>query len=274
MRESPYPQNEAFLARAALAFRQLFERAKQVDELNFAASLSPEFRPYHQNSAADAQYAFSDYASFLSRDVEADIRPRVALAFYAHLAEASGFWEVVKNLIAVSQGLKYNVMPFAQFTSKYGAAEGSPIPNANRLMRSLVKASQEADMAELAATFREAFDSDLRNAFAHADYSLSAEGIFVLSRYGQERLITWQELNVLLDRAMHVYMALNDLLVAYCLLYAAPKEVRGTLNPNEAAKTWTVHFVEPQGSMVLSNCNGLLQFSSLPNPPALARSEV
>jgi hypothetical protein len=99
-----YEENKAFIQKADVALRELFMRAKNTDELNFAASLSPEFRPYKQNSSVDAQYAFSDYASFLSRDSERDIRPRVAMAFYAHLAEASGFWEVVKNLIGVSQG--------------------------------------------------------------------------------------------------------------------------------------------------------------------------
>jgi hypothetical protein len=149
MRESQYEENRKFLDQAEPALRLLFLRAKQADELNFAASLSPEFRPYRQNSAVDAQYAFSDYASFLSRDVEPDIRPRVALAFYAHLAEASGFWEVAKNLIGVAQGQKFNVMPFAQFTAKYGASEGSPIPNANRLLRSLVKSSSEAGLPDV-----------------------------------------------------------------------------------------------------------------------------
>jgi hypothetical protein len=274
MRECQYDENRVFLQRAESAFRELFLRAKQADELNFAASLSPEFRPYRQNSAVDAQYAFSDYASFLSRNVEPEIRPRTALAFYAHLAEASGFWEVVKNLIGVAQGQKFNVMPFAQFTAKYGASEGSPIPNANKLMRSLVKSSTEAGFLDLASTFSDAFDADLRNAFAHADYCLSKEGVFVQPRYGQERLIDWRELNVLLDRAMLLYLSLNDIRVEYCRSYGEPRHVVGTLNPREPATQWKVEFKSPEGAMLLFNGRALLQFASFPNLPALAPSEV
>ena len=148
MRTCQYEANRDFMVRAEAALRHLFTEALNADELNFAASLSPEFRPYLRNSAVDAQYAFSDYSEFLSRDTNVELRPRVALAFYSHLAEASGFWEVVKNLIGVSQGLKFNVMPFAQFTSKYGSAEGSPIPNANRLMRSLVRSAYAAGLLD------------------------------------------------------------------------------------------------------------------------------
>ena len=274
MRECQYNENRDFLRKAELALRELFVRAKRVDELNFAASLSPEFRPYRQNSAVDAQYAFSDYASFLSRDVESDIRPRVALAFYAHLAEASGFWEVVKNLIGVAQGEKFNVMPFAEFTAKYGASEASPIPNANKLMRSLVRRSTEAGFADLGSTFAAAFDADLRNAFAHADYCLAKEGVFVLSRYGQERVVPWQELNVLLERAMVLYLSLNDIRVEYCKSYVEPQHVVGTLNSREPPTSWKIEFKAPEGTMVLFNGRAMLQFGSFPNLSILAPSEL
>src|SRR3990167_7446178 len=269
-----YDQNKDFLSKAKSALQELFERARSLDELNFAASLSPEFRPYRRNSAVDAQYAFSDYANFLSRGVEEEIRPRVALAFYAHIAEASGFWEIPKNLISVCQGHKYNPMPFAQFTAKYGSAEGSPIPNANKLMRSLVRASQEAGLTELAAMFCGAFDSDLRNAFAHSDYYLDKEGIFIHSRYGHERVIDWTEVNVLLERAMHVYQILNALRVEHCQTYVVQKEIFGALNHQEGKTIWKVKFIQPEGAMVLSNGHALLQFSAYPNSPALMASEV
>jgi len=274
MRDCKYQENRAFLRRAELSFRELFAAAKHADELNFAASLSPEFRPYRQNSAVDAQYAFSDYASFLSRDVESDLRPRVALAFYSHLAEASGFWEVVKNLIGVTQGAKFNFMPFSQFTAKYGSSEASPIPNANKLMRSLVRSSTEAGFPSLASSFSEAFDADLRNAFAHADYCLAKEGVFVLSRYGQERLVGWPELNVLLDKAMTFYLVLNDVRVEHCQTYAEPKLVTGTLNPTDPPTEWRIEFKAPRGAMILFNGRGMLQFATFPNLPVLAPSEV
>jgi hypothetical protein len=191
------------------------------------------------------------------------------------LAEASGFWEVVKNLLGVAQGQKFNVMPFAQFTARYGTSEGSPIPNANRLMRSLVKSSGEAGFPDLKATFTEAFDPDLRNAYAHADYSLAKEGVIVLSRYNQERVVTWRELNVLLDRAIHLYLTLNDIRVEHCRSYIEPKQVLGTLNPHDPVVPWTVEFKgRPEGAMTLFNGHAMVQFASYPNLPVLNPSDV
>jgi hypothetical protein len=165
-------------------------------------------------------------------------------------------------------------MPFAQFTAKYGASEGSPIPNANKLMRSLVRSSEEAGFRDLAATFVSAFDADIRNAFAHADYSLTAEGVVVLSRYAQERLVEWQEFNVLLDRAMGLYLCLNDIRVEHCHTYVEPRHVMGSLNPQEPARQWTIEFKAPVGPMILSNGRGILQFASYPNLPLLVPNDV
>lgn len=267
MRTVDFEENRAFLCLAESAFRKLFSAAKNADELNFAAALSPEFRPYKQNSAVDAQRAFSDYFSFLSNSKNEEIRPRVALAFYSHLAEASGFWEIVKNLLGIVQGHKYNIMPFAELTRRYGNSKGSPIPNANALMRSLVKYSAEAGFPDLQSTFQHAFDSDLRNAYAHADYHLSNEGIFFLARYGEERLVSWIELHSLLERALNLYLVLNDIRLEHCHMYIEPKQISGTLNNRDAPTSWTVEYDLESSAMRISNGFSLIQFAAYPNLP-------
>ena len=274
MRAAQYEENAKFLQRADAGIRALFEAAKTKDELNFAASLSPEFRPYKRNSAVDAQYAFADYSLFLGRENEDDIRPRIALAFYSHLAEASGFWEVLKNLLEVARGQKFNVMPFAKFTARYGASVGSTVPNANRLMRSLVKSSSDAGFSDLQTTFGDAFDSDLRNAYAHADYSLAKEGIFVLSRYNHERQVSWRDFNILLDRAIHLYLILNDIRVEHCERYIEPKQVIGSLNERDPAGPWLIEFKGSDRAMNIFNGHAMLQFASYPNLPIFKPSEV
>jgi hypothetical protein len=37
---------------------------------------------------------------------------RVALAFYCHLSEASGYYEVPKNMLRVAGGARYVMWPF------------------------------------------------------------------------------------------------------------------------------------------------------------------
>ena len=263
MRDHRFAANRAFAGEADVALRRLFLESKASDELNFAASLSPEFRPYKQNSAVEAQHAFSEYSEFLARSEGESIRPRIALAFYAHLAEASGFWEVVKNLLGVLGGAKFNFMPFSEFTRKYGAAAGSPIPNANKLMRSLVSCAALAGQTDLQSVFARAFDADLRNAYAHADYVLNAQGVIVLSRYGQERLIQWNELNELLERAVTLYLTLNDIRSEHCRYYSPAREVIGSLSPASREEAWRVEF--SASGMVISCGARMLQFASYPN---------
>jgi hypothetical protein len=272
VRDCRYEENRVFAKQAEIALRRLFSDAKVADELNFAASLSPEFRPYKLNSAVEAQYAFSEYSEFLAKSEGESIRPRVALAFYAHLAEASGFWEVVKNLLCVLDGRKFNFMPFSGFTKKYGAAAGSPVPNANKLMRSLISASGIAGRTDLELVFARAFDSDLRNAYAHADYVLRPEGVIVLPRYDHERLISWNELNELLERAVVLYLTLNDIRVEHCNDYLPGREVLGKLNRSSADEPWTVEY---SSSRIVIACGArMLQFASYPNLPVLQRRVV
>jgi len=267
VRDCRHEKNRVFAIAAAAALRRLFSEAKAADELNFAASLSPEFRPYKQNSAVEAQYAFSEYSEFLAKSEGDSIRPRVALAFYAHLAEASGFWEVVKNLLGVLEGRKFNFMPFSEFTTKYGTAAGSPVPNANRLMRSLVSAARSAKRSDLQSIFERAFDSDLRNSYAHADYVLRPEGVIVLPRYDHERLISWNELDELLERAVVLYLTLNDIRIEHCNGYSAGRVVLGRLDPSAIDEPWTVEF--GTSGMVISCGARMLQFATYPNLPVL-----
>lgn len=238
-----YNKNDTFLKKSESAFRRLFEEAKSRDELNFAFSLSPEFRPYTVNTALDAQRAFAEYSEFLmTYSQDSPIRIRVALAFYSHISEASGFWEIPRNLLGIIAGLKYNMMPFMELVKRYGTTEGSIAPNAGRIMRALMKYSQEVGYQDLAEVFRDAFDVDLRNAYAHADYALLEQGICVKPRYNGERIVNWEEFALLLHKATEFYELLKSIDDEYVSSYLTPKVVMGILNDRDPEGTWTIHY--------------------------------
>jgi len=238
-----YSKNEEFLLKAEVAFRKLFAAAKKENELHFAFSLSPEFRPYQVNTALDAQRAFEDYMNFLQENDKSPIHVRIALALYSHISEASGFWEVPKNLLSIIDGDKYNLIPFLDLVRKYGSAEGSIAPNANKVMRSLMKYSKKLGFHELAEVFKEAFDAELRNGFAHADYAILDDGICVGPRYKKERIVTWVEFNELLHKAIHFYRLFMSVLSDNFQYYSEPKTVKGFLNDGEPESTWVIHYV-------------------------------
>ncbi len=48
-----------------------------------------------------AHVAFEEYMVFMKKNPDTGFNARIALAFYCHLAEASGFYEIPKNMLCV-----------------------------------------------------------------------------------------------------------------------------------------------------------------------------
>lgn len=234
--------NETFFKKTELEFRSLFALAKQKNELHFAFSLTPEFRPYSINSVYDFPEVVSEYLDFIVQNKEHPLQPRVALALYSHISEASGFWEIPKNLLSIIDGNKYNLMPFKDLVKKYGNPEGSISPNSNKIMRSLMRYSAELGFNGLGNIFKEAFNAELRNGYAHADYVLFDKGICVGSRYGKEKIISWDEFTFLINRAINFYEIFMDILRENLNYYSEPKIIKGHLEDNKPEGTWKIHY--------------------------------
>src|SRR3954462_491361 len=96
--------NQEFYDKAERALLALFERAKAANELHFAMAIMPEFRGAQDagwSTADEAVRAFDDYMALIDSipKEKAVTRSRVALAFYAHIAEGAGFYETPKKLM-------------------------------------------------------------------------------------------------------------------------------------------------------------------------------
>jgi hypothetical protein len=96
-------ENERFYEKTDNALRNLFDAARVRNELHFSLSLNPEIRGARDagwSSAQEVHTAFSDYQGFLQEGEPSRLKTRVALGFYCHLAEASGFYRClgVKSL--------------------------------------------------------------------------------------------------------------------------------------------------------------------------------
>src|SRR5713226_8779954 len=146
MTEPPDPQhpllaeNEAFFEKTERAFRDLCDRARAKNELHFALSLNPEFRGEQDagwSTADDAQKAFAEYLAFLTEGEFTSLKARDALAFYCHLAEASGYYEIPKNMLRVVGGQPYNLWPFQDLVETHRKTGAIIAPNANKVLRDL-----------------------------------------------------------------------------------------------------------------------------------------
>jgi hypothetical protein len=180
--------NEAFYAKAEGALRSLFLRARSAHELHFAMALMPEVRGMQDagwNTAHEAIRAYDEFKTFVkSLDNNDPIRVRMLLAFYAHVSEGSGFFEIPKALLLTVEGRDNNIMPFQDLVERHRRTGQVMAPNANKVMSDLIGHASELGFAKLAETFRDAFDPDVRNAIAHADYIFWSDGMRLRRRNG------------------------------------------------------------------------------------------
>ncbi len=246
----------AFLKEAEAALRDLFERAKAKSEVQFAMSLAPEFRGAQDDgwcTADEVDRAIPQYLEFIS-DLKhyKDFRARVALSFYCHLSEASGFYEIPKNMLRLASGEDYNTRPFAHL-AKHRADRGTTIsPNANAIFKDLLGHASELNLTSLANAFRDAFDTRIRHAYAHADYVIWTDGLRVRNKNGGHPFkISWEEFERKLNRAIHFYYLLRDVRNEYVSSYKEPKIVLGRINNKDLETKWRIA-LEADGSFSLS----------------------
>lgn len=239
-------ENEAFFEKTERAFRDLFERARMKNELQFAFSLNPEFRGEQDagwSTADDAHRAFNEYLAFLQDGAAfTSLKARVALAFYCHLAEASGYYEIPKNMLRVVDGQPYNLWPFQDLVEKHKQTGAVVAPNANKVLRDLAGHAATLGLPELAEVFRDAFDPDLRNGYAHADYIVWHDGIRLRRRNGGfPRKVSLPEFQARFDRGVNVFHILREITEEYVSSYNPAKQVRGRMT-GEPERMWTIHF--------------------------------
>jgi len=237
--------NDAFYEKAERSFRELFEAARKRDELQSAFSLNPEFRGLQRpgwSTAAESSKAFDEYVEFIGEGDLTRLKARVALAFYCHLAEAAGLYEVPKNMLRVADGEPYNLWPFSHLVKQHALTGKTIAPNSNKVLRDLAGHAQTSGFVELAEVFRDAFDGDLRNGYSHADYVVWDDGIRLPMRNGgNPRIVAWSEFHELFHRGVNFYIILRNVIAEFVGSYCPEKQIRGRLD-DESERTWTIRF--------------------------------
>jgi len=239
--------NEQFYEKTIRSLRDLCERAKASHELHFVMALMPEFRGEQDAGWCTAQEAVRAYDEFtaLVKSLSADnpVRVRVTLAFYAHVAEGSGFYEIPKKLLLTVEGKGNNIIPFQSLVERHRVTGEIVAPNANRIMKDLIGHATELGLSDLAEVFRDAFDPDIRNAVAHADYILWSDGVRLRRRNGgSPRVITWDEFDLLISRGLNLFSFIRQIVNEYVRSYDPPKTIRSRLAANEPETDYTLYF--------------------------------
>lgn len=249
MGEEASTVEDVFLVKAWAALDNLFERARAKDELNFALSLSGEFKAYTYTSAMESQHAFRDFDEFMALDQfrGRPIRLRVAFSYYLYTAESAGLWCIPMAVMGVLAGSHYNIEPFNRWVRKDKATGQNVGPNANKVMNALESAAMDLGLTDLGEVFRDAFDNDLRNGIAHSDYVVSpSEGVYVRGRHDRSRLIRFPELESMVQRGIGLLYELRNAVKDTLGIYETPKAVFGTMNDHDPP-CWHALYSDPVG---------------------------
>jgi hypothetical protein len=250
--EKPDP-NQEFYDKAKRALEDLFEKAKAKNELHFVMAMVPEFRGMQDggwNTAEEAMHAFDQFTEHIkSLGKDSMIRLRVILAFYLMLSECSGFYEIPKKMMLTIEGKGNNIWPFQSLVRKHEKTGRAIDPNANAIMKNMMGHAYDIGLYELSDIFRDAFDPDLRNAIAHADYILAPDGVRIRKRNGgQPRVIPWADFDALFCKGATLFDYIRQYVAHYKGTYDPPKKVKGQMNHNEPITDWTLYFVPKTGA--------------------------
>jgi hypothetical protein len=173
---------------------------------------------------------------------------RVALGFYCHIAEASGFYEVPKNMLRLAGGQSHVLWPFMDLVQAHKQTGDRVAPNANKVLKDLAGHAKELGFDELAEVFRDAFDPDVRNGYAHADYIVWNDGLRLPKRNGgYARKISWEEFNAIFERGINFFHILRQVVDECVRSYDPPKTIRAQLQ-DEPEMDWTIYFDTKSGA--------------------------
>ena len=172
---------QIYLRQLSRQLSYLLAFARQINELDFAASLSGEFRGMQDAGWATTITAHEVFAEISTHVAHSHPRSkaeiRVLLFLYCQLAEAGGVYETLKNMMGIITLKPYLLWPFQDLVRVRQHPRRVIGPNANATFRDLAETAQAIGMPGLASALEEAFRDDIRNGIYHADYVIWEDGL-------------------------------------------------------------------------------------------------
>ncbi len=248
--------DQEYTEKAENAFRELFELAKSKNEVQFALSLAPEFRGEQGPGWCtweETNRAFDEYFKFLNEGETTFFKIRVALSFYCHLSEASGFYEAPKNLLRIAGNEDYRMWPFFELNRQHKDLGKIIAPNSNKIFKDLIGHAKSLELSSLTEVLRDAFDPKIRNAYSHADYIIWNDGFRIRNQAcGRPEVIPWGSFNHKIHRALSFYQVLRGLCREYIHSYRTAKIVRASMGNGQCEIEWKIELTE-EGEFTISS---------------------
>jgi len=239
------PSERQYLTELATEMSRLYGFARQMNEMDFAASLGGEFRGMQdagwstQITAADVRQELGTYLTKDSPLTTAEYR--ITLLLYCQLAEAGGVYESIKNVMGVITTVPYNLWPFKDLVRVRKQPAAIIGPNANKTFRDLANTAKAIGMPRLGKLLADAFRDDIRNGIAHADYVIWSDGLRLRRRNGGNvYAIPHEDVLSAVVRGIAFFDILQDHNTTAMGFYNPPKEIVGKFSGN-FPMPWTIH---------------------------------
>jgi hypothetical protein len=238
--------------------RGIFENAKSTDEFEFVCALlrvraceDAGWDPF-----IESQRAVADFARLIDKQENVYSKARISLMAYCHITEISGVYEVLANLLMISVGLRFNMMPFRFLNESLSKKHRFSLPlSPSKKIRLLVLLSNRADFPSVSSMFGTFYNKEVRNAFFHSDYTLHGNEFRIVGKLLPKRVFTLDEVGVMVFEALSFYGAFFNLFYESAMSYTEEKIVKGRCGPNEEVE---------QVRILVHNGGGLKGFQTPP----------
>lgn len=234
----------------------LYALARQINELDFAASLGGEFRGLQDagwSTTITASEVFDEISS-LSQKTQPFSKAefRVLLMLYCQLSEAGGVYETLKNIMGVVTLKPYLLWPFKDLVRVKKTPARVIGPNANATFRDLAISAKSIGLTRLSALLENAFCDDIRNGISHADYVLWDDGLRLRNRNGGHAYrLSLDDVNAALTRGMGFFQILREYNAVSIRSFNPAKQIVGRFSENFPMR-WTVSCNPESGTFEIS----------------------
>jgi hypothetical protein len=156
-------------------------------------------------------------------------------------------------MLRITQGEPSIICPFRDLVKEHSDTGKKIAPNANKVMKDLVGHASVAGFPDLADVFRDAFDPDVRNGYAHADYVIWRDEIRFPNRNGgHPRALSLKEFERIFNRGVNFFVRLFAVLDESIRSFDPPRVFHAGLNDDPVAK-WTIQFDPERGTLRISD---------------------
>lgn len=246
-----------YLAELSAQLSHLFAFCRQINELDFAASLGGEFRGAQDagwSTTITAQQVYEEAVALISNRSDWSVADfRVALMLYCQLAEAGGFHETLKNIIEIARLKPYVLWPFQTLVRVKTTPRRIIGPNANAAFRAMATSARDIGMPKLSNLLELAYRDDIRNGFVHADYVIWNDGLRVRKRNGGHAMkLTFEEVNQAYAQGLGFFQLLRAYSSAAMRSFDPPRTIVGRFSSN-LPMAWNVSCDPTTGAFSLSS---------------------